>query len=209
MVMPDGVSGADLVEKLLASQPRLKIVFTSGYTADAVNQEMLTRTGASFLSKPYAQAELTKTVRDCLDKTAATMARRLQTIDAHGNSRARRCHGRHFERHPSRRLRRARPRRRLRIRTIANPLLRAVARAYRHLIWMRHPLDQDGNSTVFWPKPGRWIISWPMGIIRVTPRFVGVSDRDRSKAPRNVSANSARNSATVSGSPSATTNWGN
>ena len=70
MVMPDGVSGADLVEKLLASQPRLKIVFTSGYTADAVNQEMLTRTGASFLSKPYAQAELTKTVRDCLDKNS-------------------------------------------------------------------------------------------------------------------------------------------
>ena len=27
-------------------------------------------------------------------------------------------------------------------RTIANPLLRPVARAYRHLIWMRHPLDQ-------------------------------------------------------------------
>ena len=70
MVMPDGISGADLVEKLLASQPRLKIVFTSGYTADAVNQEMLTRTGASFLSKPYAQAELTKTVRDCLDKNS-------------------------------------------------------------------------------------------------------------------------------------------
>ena len=70
MVMPDGISGADLVEKLLASRPRLKIVFTSGYTADAVNQEMLTRTGASFLSKPYAQAELTKTVRDCLDKNS-------------------------------------------------------------------------------------------------------------------------------------------
>ncbi len=27
-------------------------------------------------------------------------------------------------------------------RNIANPLLRAVARAYRHLIWLRHPLDQ-------------------------------------------------------------------
>jgi hypothetical protein len=28
------------------------------------------------------------------------------------------------------------------LRVIANPLLRAVARAYRHFIWMRHPLDQ-------------------------------------------------------------------
>jgi len=28
-------------------------------------------------------------------------------------------------------------------RPIANPLLRAVARAYRHLFWIRHPLEQD------------------------------------------------------------------
>ncbi|MGD0207707.1 MAG: ATP-binding protein [Verrucomicrobiota bacterium] len=68
MVMPDGVSGADLVEKLQASQPRLKVVFTSGYTANEVNQKMLSRTHASFLAKPYTHAELAKTVRDCLDQ---------------------------------------------------------------------------------------------------------------------------------------------
>jgi signal transduction histidine kinase/ActR/RegA family two-component response regulator len=74
MVMPDGISGTDLAEKLQASQPRLKIVFTSGYTANEVNQEMLNRTGASFLSKPYTQAELAKTVRDCLDKNNSSDA---------------------------------------------------------------------------------------------------------------------------------------
>ena len=68
MVMPDGISGADLVEKLLASHPRLKIVFTSGYTANEVNEKMLGRTRASFLAKPYSHAELAKTVRDCLDQ---------------------------------------------------------------------------------------------------------------------------------------------
>ena len=68
MVMPDGISGADLVEKLQASQPRLKVVFTSGYTANEVNQTMLARTRASFLAKPYTHAELAKTVRDCLDQ---------------------------------------------------------------------------------------------------------------------------------------------
>jgi signal transduction histidine kinase/CheY-like chemotaxis protein/HAMP domain-containing protein len=68
MVMPDGISGVDLVDKLLASQPRLKVVFTSGYTANEVNQKMLARTRASFLAKPYTHAELTKTVRDCLDQ---------------------------------------------------------------------------------------------------------------------------------------------
>lgn len=69
MVMPDGVSGVDLAEQLLAKRPGLKIVFTSGYTANEVNQEMLTRTGASFLSKPYTHTELAKTVRDCLDQS--------------------------------------------------------------------------------------------------------------------------------------------
>jgi signal transduction histidine kinase/ActR/RegA family two-component response regulator/HAMP domain-containing protein len=74
MMMPDGISGADLVERLLASRPRLKVVFTSGYTADEVNQKMLTRTRASFLAKPYTHAELAKTVRDCLDQNNSSDA---------------------------------------------------------------------------------------------------------------------------------------
>ncbi len=74
MVMPDGVSGVDLAEQLLVGRPGLKIVFTSGYTANEVNQEMLSRTGASFLSKPYTHAELAKTVRDCLDQSHSDKA---------------------------------------------------------------------------------------------------------------------------------------
>jgi signal transduction histidine kinase/ActR/RegA family two-component response regulator/HAMP domain-containing protein len=68
MVMPDGISGADLVEKLQAGHPGLKVVFTSGYTANEVNEKMLGRTRASFLAKPYTHAELARTVRDCLDR---------------------------------------------------------------------------------------------------------------------------------------------
>jgi signal transduction histidine kinase/CheY-like chemotaxis protein/HAMP domain-containing protein len=70
MVMPDGISGVDLANQLLVIRPRLKIIFTSGYTANEVNQKLLTRTRAGFLSKPYSHAELAKTVRDCLDKPA-------------------------------------------------------------------------------------------------------------------------------------------
>jgi signal transduction histidine kinase/ActR/RegA family two-component response regulator/HAMP domain-containing protein len=68
MVMPEGISGVDLANQLLVIQPRLKIIFTSGYTANEVNQEMLARTHAGFLSKPYSHAELAKTVRASLDK---------------------------------------------------------------------------------------------------------------------------------------------
>jgi FixJ family two-component response regulator len=53
---------------LLASRTRLKVVFTSGYTANEVNRKMLARTHASFLAKPYTHAELAKTIRDCLDQ---------------------------------------------------------------------------------------------------------------------------------------------
>jgi signal transduction histidine kinase/CheY-like chemotaxis protein/HAMP domain-containing protein len=68
MVMPDGISGVNLAEKLLAGQPNLKVVFTSGYTSSEVDRDMLARTHATFLQKPYTHGELARIVRDCLDK---------------------------------------------------------------------------------------------------------------------------------------------
>ena len=68
MVMPEGVSGVELAERLVAETPQLKVVFMSGYTSDDVSAEMLARTNASFIQKPYGHAELTQTVRDCLDR---------------------------------------------------------------------------------------------------------------------------------------------
>ena len=38
--MPDGISGAELAQRLLAGQPRLKIIFTSGYTAKLAGTEV-------------------------------------------------------------------------------------------------------------------------------------------------------------------------
>jgi signal transduction histidine kinase/ActR/RegA family two-component response regulator/HAMP domain-containing protein len=69
MVMPGGISGVDLAERLLASRPQLRIVFTSGYAANEVNREVLARTRARFLPKPYTHDELAQTVRECLDKS--------------------------------------------------------------------------------------------------------------------------------------------
>ena len=94
-------------------------------------------------------------------------------------------------------------------RTIANPLLREVARAYRHLIWMRHPLDQGRQLDRFLAETGPWDYLVANGDYPCDTAYVGVSDPARSKAHRNVSANSARILATASGSPSATMNWAN
>jgi signal transduction histidine kinase/HAMP domain-containing protein/ActR/RegA family two-component response regulator len=68
MVMPEGVSGADLARQLLAHHPRLKVIFTSGYTANEVNTQLLVKTKARYLQKPYSHADLARTVRECLDK---------------------------------------------------------------------------------------------------------------------------------------------
>ncbi len=74
MMMPGGVSGVDLAEQLLRNQPGLKVVFTSGYTANEISPEVLARTGARFLQKPYSHADLAKTIRECLDKSALATA---------------------------------------------------------------------------------------------------------------------------------------
>ncbi len=69
MVMPEGISGAELARQLLVNHPDLKIIFTSGYTANEVNTKLLVKMKARYLQKPYSHADLAKTVRECLDRT--------------------------------------------------------------------------------------------------------------------------------------------
>jgi len=70
MVMPHGISGWDLAERLWAEQPDLKVVVMSGYDPHAHDHF---RTGADrqfgYLQKPYELSDLVKVVRDCLDET--------------------------------------------------------------------------------------------------------------------------------------------
>ena len=68
VVMPGGMSGRDLAVKLMASHPRLKIIFTSGYNVEETNTDFFRRGGAIFLQKPYTRVDLAKAVRDALDK---------------------------------------------------------------------------------------------------------------------------------------------
>ena len=71
MMMPEGVSGLDLAERLLDLQPGLKIIFSSGYSVEEIDSEVLNRTQAHFLQKPYSYESLSGAVRECLDKPVA------------------------------------------------------------------------------------------------------------------------------------------
>ena len=76
MKMPEGISGMQLAEKMIAEQPALQVIFTSGYSDDIVTPEVLERNHARFLPKPYSYAELTQIVRDSLNEKAV----RLQAV---------------------------------------------------------------------------------------------------------------------------------
>jgi signal transduction histidine kinase/CheY-like chemotaxis protein len=72
MKMPEGISGRELAEKMIAEQPALRVIFTSGYSDDIVSPEILARNNARFLPKPYSYADLTRAVREALNHVVKT-----------------------------------------------------------------------------------------------------------------------------------------
>jgi signal transduction histidine kinase len=66
VIMPH-MTGEVMAEWLKAVYPDLKILFTSGYTDDAIVQHGVLEPGIAFLPKPYSPATLTSKVRELLD----------------------------------------------------------------------------------------------------------------------------------------------
>jgi two-component system, cell cycle sensor histidine kinase and response regulator CckA len=66
MVMPEGMTGRELADELKSRKPDLKVIYTSGYSADVMGQDSPLR-DTMFLQKPYAPPLLAQTVRECLD----------------------------------------------------------------------------------------------------------------------------------------------
>jgi two-component system cell cycle sensor histidine kinase/response regulator CckA len=67
LVMPDGMSGKILAEKILAENPKLKVIYMSGYSAEVVGKDFPLKEGANFLTKPFQALKLGQIVRDKLD----------------------------------------------------------------------------------------------------------------------------------------------
>lgn len=67
MVMPGGLSGRELAQKLQAMKPSLKVIYTTGYSIDLQAQGVVLREGTNFLQKPFGPAKLAAAVRNCLD----------------------------------------------------------------------------------------------------------------------------------------------
>jgi two-component system, cell cycle sensor histidine kinase and response regulator CckA len=71
VVMPH-VGGKAMTESLKTTNPHLKILFTSGYSEDAITHHEILEPGVAFLSKPYTPSMLARKVRELLDDETLT-----------------------------------------------------------------------------------------------------------------------------------------
>jgi two-component system, cell cycle sensor histidine kinase and response regulator CckA len=78
VVMPI-MGGKEMADALRAAHPDMKILFTSGYTDDALVQHGVLRPDIKFLQKPYMTATLTRKVREVLDEDPTGIAANITT----------------------------------------------------------------------------------------------------------------------------------
>jgi CheY-like chemotaxis protein len=67
IVMPGQISGLELSQQLLKDKPGLKIVYTSGYTDEMLNEGSALRRTRNFVEKPYSPTVLLQKIRTALD----------------------------------------------------------------------------------------------------------------------------------------------
>jgi PAS domain S-box-containing protein len=66
VIMPGTMNGRQLVDEALKRQPSLKILFTSGYTENAIVHHGRLDSGVLLLAKPYRKSELARMIRMAL-----------------------------------------------------------------------------------------------------------------------------------------------
>ena len=70
IVMPEGISGRELADRIRAIDPRMRVVFTSGFSEEIAGREMRLKAGQNFIPKPASAAQMLETVRNVLDSRA-------------------------------------------------------------------------------------------------------------------------------------------
>ena len=70
LVMPNGISGQDLLRLAREQRPHLRAIFTSGYSESFLNSKAETDRSVPLLSKPYRKQKLLEIVRKVLDAPA-------------------------------------------------------------------------------------------------------------------------------------------
>lgn len=70
VVMPE-MNGRQLAEEIRRLRPGIRVLFSSGYAADVLQQHGMAQEAVEFLAKPYSVAELAHRVRQALERPAS------------------------------------------------------------------------------------------------------------------------------------------
>ena len=68
VIMPK-MGGKELSEKLLLRYPKVKVLYISGYTDNAIGHHGVLDEGTPLLQKPFSAQSLAQKVREVLDKS--------------------------------------------------------------------------------------------------------------------------------------------
>jgi CheY-like chemotaxis protein len=74
VIMPGGINGRQLADEVAKRRPSAKILYTSGYTENAIVHHGRLDAGVLLLPKPYRKSDLARMVRTALDRTIADRA---------------------------------------------------------------------------------------------------------------------------------------
>jgi CheY-like chemotaxis protein len=78
VIMPGGLNGRQLAAEMMKRRPSLKVLFTSGYTENAIIHHGRLDTGVLLLAKPYRKLDLARMLRVAL--TSAGILREAEPV---------------------------------------------------------------------------------------------------------------------------------
>jgi PAS domain S-box-containing protein len=72
VIMPGGMNGRELAGEVAKRRPALRVLYTSGYTEDAIVHHGRLDPGVALLNKPYRKADLARRIREVLATAAGS-----------------------------------------------------------------------------------------------------------------------------------------
>ena len=67
VILP-GINGRVTAERITSMRPGIKVLYTSGYTAEVIDKQGILEKGINYLNKPFTSHEFSVRIRDVLDK---------------------------------------------------------------------------------------------------------------------------------------------
>ena len=67
VIMPGAMNGRQLADEIARHRPSLRVLYTSGYSENAIVHHGRLDAGVALLNKPYRKLDLAKKIREALD----------------------------------------------------------------------------------------------------------------------------------------------